>query len=269
MGETIIKVTPRKCYLQGPGYLPYEEIRRVCSYMPDGAVFSKAYKDRRWDGIIHLYKNGEFPSGLLDRVIRILVKHNIEFQVEQLFEWPERQYEWYLKPDIELRDRHQEAISAIMQGKRGMMQLPTRFGKTTRVAAGSVAGFKVNTLFIAHQLDLIYDAKDVFENFLDGPEEIGVIGDGQTKYRPLTVACIDSIANKLKDPVMLQYLKTKVKYLIVDETQYYGPGQYKDVVDACNAPYRLFMSATAERNDGADIEIEAASGPSRTNKSAS
>jgi superfamily II DNA or RNA helicase len=128
------------------------------------------------------------------------------------------------------------------------------------VASGTIAKFGVPTLFIAHQLDLIYDAKNVFNKFIDGVGEIGVIGGGECNYKPLTVACIDSLANKINDYTMQTYLREKVKYVIVDETQFYGPGEYKKVLNQCNAPYRIFMSATVERNDGADLEITAGSG---------
>jgi len=148
----------------------------------------------------------------------------------------------------------------VLRNRRGLLQLPTRFGKTTVVASGTIAAFGVPTLFIAHQRDLIYDAKSIFEKFILNTGEIGIIGDSQCSYRPITVACIDSLANKLTSATMQRYLKEKVKYVIVDETQYYGPGEYKKVLNMCNAPYRILMSATPERNDGKDLELMAASG---------
>lgn len=247
--------------IRGGDYVPWKEIDRICSYMPDNAMYSKAFQQHHWDGIIHLYRNGRFPTGLVFRVTELLRKHNIPYEIITHYEFPEKKYPWFLNPDVRFRDKHLQAVTVMDFFKRGMMQLPTRFGKTTVVASATIAAFGVPTLFIAHQLDLIYDAKNVFSKFIDGVDDIGVIGGGSCTYRPLTVACIDSLAARLKDYTMQKYLNEKVKYVIVDETQYYGPGQYKDVLNCCPAPYRLFMSATAERNDGADLELEAASGP--------
>lgn len=260
-GGVLIDIWPVWSQIRGGSYVPWKEIDRVCSYFPKNAPYSKAFQQRRWDGITHLYRNGKFPTGLLANVRNVLIKHGIPFKQRIHFSWPQKQYGWWLKDKVQLRQRHIEAVHAAMLVKRGLLQLPTRFGKTTVVASATIAGFGVPTLFIAHQLDLIYDAKKVFEQFLDGPGEIGVIGGGQCTYKPLTVACIDSLHSRLKDYGMQKYLHEVVKYIIVDETQFFGPGEYKEVVYQCEAPYRLFMSATAERNDGADLELQAASGP--------
>jgi len=260
-GGVLIDIWPVWSQIRGGNYVPWKEIDRVCSYFPKNAPFSKAFKQHRWDGIIHLYKNGKFPTGLLANVRDVLNRHGIPYKQSMHFSWPEKQFDWWLKEDVRLRQRHIEAIHASMLVKRGLLQLPTRFGKTTVVASATIAGFGVPTLFVAHQLDLIYDAKSIFYQFLDGVGEIGVIGGGECTYRPLTVACIDSLAARLKDYTMQKYLHEVVKYVIVDETQFFGPGEYKKVLYQCEAPYRLFMSATAERNDGADLELQAASGP--------
>ena len=240
--------------------IPWKKLEDVCSYFNQSAVFSEAFRAHRWDGKVRLYQNGKFPTGLFSLVRDVLLKEGVDFTSRMLFNWPERQYNWQLNPGIKVRSRHREAIEAVLKNKRGLLQLPTRFGKTTVVASGTIAAFGVPTLFIAHQKDLIYDAKSIFEHFILGGGEIGIIGNSLCSYRPITVACIDSLANKLSTETMQRYLKDKVKYVIVDETQYYGPGEYKRVLNMCNAPYRVLMSATPERNDGKDLELMAASG---------
>jgi len=260
-GGALIDIGVVWSFIRGSNYIPWREIDEVCSYFVKNAPFSKAFIENRWDGVKHLYKDGRFPTGLLPDVRRVLDKRGLPYKQRMHFKWPEKEFDWYLKDTVHLRQRHIEAIHAALLYKRGMLQLPTRFGKTTVVASGTIAGFGVPTLFIAHQLDLIYDAKKIFEEFIDGTGEIGVIGGGECTYMPITVACIDSLHARLHDPVMQKYLSEIVKYVIVDETQFFGPGEYKDVLYQCNAPYRLFMSATVERNDGADLELQAASGP--------
>lgn len=261
MAGVLIDVYPVFSEIRGGAYVPWAEIDRVCSYFNKGAMYTPAFKNNKWDGVTHLYRNGRFPTGLLAEVRRVLRRFKIPFEQRLHFDWPKKQYDWWLRPEYISTQRHIEAINAVLMCKRGALQLPTRFGKTTVVGAGTIAGFGVPTLFVAHQLDLIYDAKDIFEKFIDGVGKVGVIGGGSCEYRPLTVACIDTLASRLKtDPKMGRYLSEVVKYVIVDETQFYGPGEYKKTLNMCNAPYRIFMSATVERSDGADLEITAGSG---------
>lgn len=256
-----IDIYPSVSLIRGGSFMPWKDIDRLCSYFVEGSPFSPQFKAGRWDGMCRLYKNGNVPTGLIFRIIDLLNKKDIPIEIFEHVEYPEKKYPWFLSEDINFREEHINAIVAIMQGKRGMAQLPTRFGKTTIVASGTICGFGVPTLFVAHQLDLVYDAKTIFEKFIPNSGEIGIIAGGECSYKPITVACIDSLSNHLEDALMQKYLQEKVKYLIVDETQFYGSKEYKKVIGNCEAPYRLFMSATCERNDGADIEIEAASGP--------
>jgi len=256
-----VDIFPTYSEIRGGSYIPWKEIDRMCSYFVDGAQFAPSFQNKKWDGVKHLYHNGRVPTGLISKVLLFLESKAIPVEIVDHCVYPEKKYPWFLADDVTFREEHINAISAIMQGRRGMSQLPTRFGKTTVVASGTICGFGVPTLFIAHQLDLVYDAKKIFERFIPDCGEIGVIADGQCVYKPITVACIDSLANLIENPKMLKYLHDHVKYLIVDETQFFGSEEYKKVVYQCDAPYRLFMSATCERNDGADIEIEAASGP--------
>lgn len=247
--------------IRGGDFIPWKEISEACSYFLAGSIYSKYYISGRWDGTIKLYKNGRFPTGLLSIVRGILDKHGIPYEIYQHFKWPEKKYDWGLNANVVVRPRHVEAIKAILKGKRGMVQLPTRFGKTTVVASGVISSLGVPTLFIAHQLDLVHDARAVLGQFINGVGEVGFIGEGKAIYKPVTAACIDTLANKLKsDYTMQKYLAEKVQLVIVDETQFFGPGEYKDVLYACNAPHRLFMSATVDRMDGAELEIQAASG---------
>ena len=255
--NALIEVGPVWSILTGRN-LPLKQIDKVCSYFFEGAHYSEAFKDGRWDGKIRLFNKGKFPTGLLFMVNKVLVDNKVDVKIDMRFSWPVKQYEWELIPTP--KPRQQEAINALIQYKRGMMQLPTRFGKTSMVASGTIAALGVPTLFVAHQLDLIYDAKRTFEEYIGGVGEVGVIGGGEYTLKPLTVACIDSLALNIKDPKMQRYLGEVVKYVIVDECQFYGSKQYKEVINRCNAPHRLLFSATATRSGGATVELHAASG---------
>ena len=58
-----------------------------------------------------------------------------------------------------------------------------------------------------------------------------------------------------------EYLTQTVKYIFFDECQSLGTDIWKLVTQQTGAPVRIAASATPKREDGADLEIEAASGP--------
>ena len=121
----IIRVYPVWSEIIGSG-VPYKELEKACSYFKQGAQFSQAFKNGRWDGTVKLLKNGRFPTGLLSKVRKVLDAKNISYRLVPMFTWPEKKYDWHLIP--EPKDRHIEAINAILDCKRGQLQLPTRFG---------------------------------------------------------------------------------------------------------------------------------------------
>jgi len=242
-------------------YVPMKALEEACSYFKEGAQYSPAFQRKKWDGKIRLMeRTGRFPTGLWFIVRGVLDSLGLEYTVVPRFTWPERQFDWKLNSAINARPRQLEAVEAILKRKRGMMELPTRFGKTTVVASKSIAEFAVPTLFLAHQLDLVYDAAKIFEEFIDGVDSVGIMGGGKVEYKPITCACVDTLYNHLDDPKMQLYLREKVKYLVLDESHMYTTGQYKKVVSEVNAPYRLFFSATIERGDGSILESQGASG---------
>ena len=67
-------------------YILYNEL---WCYSP-GYKYTHLYKIKRWDGKIRLYdlKKDSFPTGLLDKVIKILKKHSLDYVVNDLREEP-------------------------------------------------------------------------------------------------------------------------------------------------------------------------------------
>ena len=62
-----------------------KELDKELSYFNESAVFSKAFKIKRWDGMTHLLKgNLTFASGFLDRVSNLYKSFNKEFEIVDL-----------------------------------------------------------------------------------------------------------------------------------------------------------------------------------------
>lgn len=283
-------VTFSKIY-RSPNYdIPHKDIEDVCKYFFKPAVNQKAYKDKKWDGYIHLYKRWihQFPTGLLDRVCKVLDEKQIAYRIEYAYDTsPAKQFNWEPKDIFTLSEDQVECINECMQAKRCVVKAATGFGKTSALARYLTAYHGVPTLFIANKKVLLDDAAKDFVGGIDGLDESGVaqIKDGwfgdinlrktmsfteedlwnAFNGKGVVVATIQSLNARLEDPrtkgPLLRWLQNTCQFLMVDETQAVGTKVWDDVLEKINAPYRVFLSATPKRVDGATLKIFAYAGP--------
>lgn len=267
--------------------LPTEKIRDATKYFSKASVRSKLFQTRRWDGYIHLFnlKYMRFPTGLLDEVCQILQNEKLAYEIEYLYETaPPKQFNWVAKDLFEPTDDQMEAVRACVHHKRGICKAPTAFGKTSMLSRYVIAELGVPTLFVANRKTLLDDAASDFSKGITGlkESEVGEIKDGiygsrkdskpQIEKYKIVCATIQSLHAKLF-PVkkteesaaiaanLTKWLQQTCQLMIVDETQAVGTKQWDEVLTLANAPYRVFLSATPKRTDGASIKIKAYSGP--------
>lgn len=265
--------------------VPHADIENVTKYFFEPAVNQKKFKDGKWDGYINLYKRWlhEFPTGLLDRVEAVLKEKNIPYRIEWMYDTsPAPQFEWKAKELFTLSEDQVECIESCVQHKRCVVKAATGFGKTSALARYLTVNYSVPTLFIANKKVLLDDAANDFINGIDGLEEddIAKIKDGwfgMTKInkdtekddilpitQPIVIATIQSLSSRLKDErtkdILLDWLKNTCKFVLVDETQAVGSTVWDDVLSLIMAPYRVFLSATPKRVDGATLKIFAYAG---------
>lgn len=271
---------------KGSFTLPVKEIEDACKYFFQPAVRQKKFKEGKWDGYICLYKRwlNSFPTGLIDKVCEVLKNHDLPYRVEYCYDRnPPKEFNWSAKKLFELEPDQVEAINACIDGGRGVCKAPTGFGKTSALARYLTALHGVPTLFIANKKVLLDDAAKDFGNGIEGItiDDIAQIKDGwfgETKLsstttiddvnpitQPIMVATIQSLSARLKDertrPHLLDWLKNVCKFVMVDETQAVGTQIWDDVLNEIGAPYRICLSATPRRTDGATLKIHAVSGP--------
>lgn len=280
----VIKKQVDKCQIIGPNsMLPLDNIDKVTRYFFEGAQNSKKYKSGVWDGYIRLYNKWRrtFPTGLLSKVEDVLKKHGVPYRVDTCYdESPKRQFDWAVNDGITPDPDQVEAVEAGLKGRRGIMKAPTGFGKTAILAKRLTAGFGVPTLFIANKKALLDDAAEEFLSGIDGLNQVGEIKDGKfdTAYitevdgKPIIpditsdviVATIQSLHARLNDnntkDKLRYWLKNVCKFVMIDECQAVGTKMWDEVLAECGAPYRILLSATPWRTDGATLCIEAASG---------
>lgn len=262
--------------------IPYKEISKALSFFVKAALQSRAYRMGHWDGTVSLYKakTYEFPSGCLSMVEEVLKKHFLRMRVTYTYDTaPPPQFKWTPKHLFDLTQDQKSMLGAILKQPRGIVKAATGVGKTSVVARYATALRGVPTLFVANRKQLLDDAANDFINGIDGisAKDVGKITSGNfcgldlnkptlgSIKTPIVMATIQSLAARLEDPktkpVLLDWLHNTCKQIIVDETQAVGTKQWDMVLDEVYAPYRVFLSATPKRTDGATIKIEAYSGP--------
>ncbi|MDF2841772.1 MAG: hypothetical protein K0R00_198 [Herbinix sp.] len=265
--------------------LPIKEIEEATRFFLKAAVNMKKYKEGKWDGYVNLYDRRErkFPTGLLPKIQEVLDKKEIPYNIEIVYEEaPKPEFNWRVEDGLTPDPDQYDAIDAGIKGRRGIIKAPTGFGKTAILAKRLTANFSVPTLFVANKKTLLDDAAEEFRDGIKGLKKTDVIQikdgwfgsikiDGNTKaedIKPLTapiiVATIQSLHARFIDPrtkpYLLHWLHNVCKFVMVDETQAVGTPIWDEVLSECYAPYRIFLSATPRRTDGATIKIEAYSG---------
>lgn len=263
--------------------LPHKEIEEATRYFLKAAVNMDKYKSGKWDGFINLYHRWDhtFPTGLIDDVRVALTRKGIPFEVDYCYDrFPKKQFNWTIDDGI-IPDEDQLEAVKLSTGQRGVLKAPTGFGKTAVLAKRLMVAHSVPTLFIANRKSLLDDAANEFRNGVIGldPKDVIQIKDGlfgDIKLSPtikevnplkglVVVATIQSLSARLKDertrPHLLYWLHTQCKFIMVDETQAVGTKIWDEVLNEVWAPYRIFLSATPRRTDGATLKIMAGSGP--------
>jgi superfamily II DNA or RNA helicase len=137
---------------------------------------------------------------------------------------------------------------------RGVVVLPTGAGKTV-LALMAIERLGLRTLVVVPTIELLYQWRDAAIERLGLPKnKVGVVGDGRRELRPITIITYASAAMP-ESPIGGTGL------LICDEAHHLPSPSYSSIPARCGAPYRLGITATPERGDGADSALAALLGP--------
>lgn len=281
---------------EGQGYLVnvngelMEKIQKECRFRPNGYQYSPQYKRmvgsgdsrrRVWDGYVKLVKHQKFPVGLEERIRRVLKNNDVEYTVVQdsPAELPEIEIE---TTGLESRYYQDQAVEAALLNRRGVIRAPTGSGKTAMIAR-TLAGHGLRGVVVVPTIDLLTQTRDFLQEHMNTPDgEIGQLGDGVVKPREITVATARTMAKAVnvkyqsyeygeyddKDetkitPSQLREWVDGIGTMIVDEAHILGSQMIYDVATKMKSPNKYGFSASPWRDDGADMMIEAATGPIR------
>jgi superfamily II DNA or RNA helicase len=135
---------------------------------------------------------------------------------------------------------------------RGVVVLPTGSGKS-HVAVLAIDDKRRSALVVAPTLDLVRQWYDLLTTTFGGP--VGLVGGGEHDVQPLTVTTYDSLY------LHAEHLGARFGLVVFDECHHLPSPAYSMAASALLAPFRLGLTATPERTDGREGELEALIGP--------
>ncbi|AUX08004.1 DNA repair helicase Rad25 [Halalkaliarchaeum desulfuricum] len=148
-----------------------------------------------------------------------------------------------LATDYRLREYQTDALDAWEDaGRRGVIELPTGSGKTV-IAIAAIAAVGRPTLVVVPTIDLLNQWERELEREFSVP--IGRFGGGEQRREPITVSTYDSAYLRADD------VGDAFEFVVFDEVHHLGGEGYRDIARLLPAPYRLGLTATFERPDGA------------------
>lgn len=209
-----------------------------------GAQLPGAFK---WDERVRRWRA---PALAYRQIIAELVRHKIPHQDKA------RDYlEFDFKANLLVKPRpyQQEALDAWHTGgRRGVVILPTGAGKSF-LAQMAIELTGRSTLVIVPTLDLMNQWYDLL--LASFQAEIGLIGGGYFERGAIVVTTYSSAFRFMEDK------GNQFGLMIFDECHHLPGSVFRYAAEMAIAPFRLGLTATPERSDGADALLEQLIGP--------
>lgn len=236
-------------------------LRSYLSIPVPGAWHSEQFQKHAWDGKKYfLTPKGKMPTGMLPVLLGMLEEDYPDLGVELIDERPNMvrfNKEWDTKVgdyamegdyihQLELAQAFNHTIKFRDQEiyfPRGIVDAATNAGKTT-----IIAGLRKNIIGDQSMLILIH-RKAIYQQLVQFMGEVfgdvGQINDKYYEIKPVTVAMVQTLANRVGDGVRAKQDIASFNTLVVDEAHRAGAKQYKTVLKHSEAYCRVFLSGTA------------------------
>lgn len=243
--------------------------------------FSKAYKEKRWDGVVKLYDGRSFPAGLADRVIDWFAKNGHEVTVLARHEKKDidtaRMTKDYL-PAVgkfeEFWEPQYQAILAMLNNPRGVIKSPTGSGKTEMMCAVArylweERGWR--SVVMLPRKGLLVQTVERFERYYQGDIEVGMYGDGVCRPGPIAVGTAQTLISfmprRRKAKILpvnkeIREMLRTYEVLFLDETHHASSDSWYEIAMYSRAIRRYGLSGTPLKgNDISDLKMIGATGP--------
>jgi superfamily II DNA or RNA helicase len=250
--------------------------------------FSRAFKEKRWDGLVRLNDGRRFPAGLTDRVVECLNDQDVDVSVVDMAETKaldlsriDAEFLGGVGPnqDQDLWDHQVEAALALLALPRGTVKLPTGSGKTELMALMArflweERGWR--TLIVLPRKGLARQTVERFNRLYDGDIEVGQCGDGKREVGTVTVGTAQTLikfmpsqrrSRKTKrtvmippDPVLRKMIRD-YEVLILDESHHASSESWYTISMQSGALRRYGLSGTPiQHKELADLRMIGATG---------
>jgi superfamily II DNA or RNA helicase len=205
-----------------------------------GVLFDPRTSDHR--------AQGRFYRGIVEQLLRTKQPYT-----DAARGWENKPTGWKLNQERTPRQYQLDALNRWTEGgRRGVVVMPTGTGKTF-TAFLCIEQLGRPTLVVTPKIDLMTQwARELEQSF---GEPVGMVGGGEFEYRPLTVTTYDSAY------IHLEKWANRYGLVIFDECHHLPGPSYAEAANAALAPFRLGLTATPERADGAEDLLPALVGP--------
>lgn len=243
-------------------------IRDYLSVDVPGAWHSPQYQRHVWDGKKYwCTPGGKMPTGMLPVLLGFLSDEYEDLDVELVDErtgrvdfpeeWATEVGDYSMSGDYEFQldlakayDNYITFRGQDLYFPRGIVDAATNAGKTI-----IIAGIYINAISEKNNCLILIHKKTVYRQLVDFMGQVfgdvGQINDKYYEIKPVTVAMIQSLANRVDEGARARQDIAKFNIMIVDESHRSGSDTYKKVLKHSDAYCRVFVSGTAL--DSSDI----------------
>ena len=219
-------------------------LRDLLSFDVPGAKYTLLYRRKQWDGKKKMFNivSKVFPIGLLGYVCSNADGNKIE-QIDHRV-YPKFDKKIPELRDIELRPYQKQAIQNCFDHKNCLIQAATNAGKTI-VFAGVIKKMSpIPTLILIHREEILWQIKDMVEDLTE--LEVGIITSKNVLIKPVTIAMIPTLLNRLGADQEITDFFESVKCVIVDECHHAISKSLQGILSSSKAVYRFGFSGTIQ-----------------------
>ena len=237
----IINVGPSFCRVDGTRDELYW-LKALLTVDVPGAQYTAIYRRQQWDGKKRFFSlvSKVFPVGLLDYVLKNKGTKIIVVEDTRVYKHIDNIPS--ILNTIELRDYQIEAIQSCLSKRNCLVEAATNAGKTAIFSGIIKKLYPLPTLVLTHRSELLVQTRDFIKRYTG--IECGLITSVDVLIKPITVAMISTLANRIGVDQEITDFYESVQCVIADECHHSKAKTFASVLSASKAVYRFGFSGT-------------------------